>query len=49
MIAVILLILGIESIKVVTDFFLWTAVVLTVVSLADYIAKNHKVLTEGSM
>ena len=26
----------------------WIALALTVVSLVDYIAKNHKVLTEGS-
>lgn len=49
MIAVILLIMGIDSIRGTTDAFLWIAVVLTVVSLADYIVKNHKVLTEGSM
>ena len=29
--------------------FQMIAVVLTVVSLVDYIMKNHKVLTEGSM
>ena len=49
MIAVVLLIVGIESMAVVTNACLWIAVVLTVVSLVDYIMKNHKVLTEGSM
>lgn len=49
MIAVVLLIVGIESMAVVTNACLWIAVVLTVVSLVDYIVKNHKVLTEGSM
>ena len=49
MIAVVLLIVGSESMAVVTNACLWIAVVLTVVSLVDYIMKNHKVLTEGSM
>lgn len=49
MIAVILLIIGNESLALVTNVFLWIAVILTVVSLIDYIKKNHKVLTEGSM
>ncbi len=49
MIAVVLLIVKIDALSVVTDIFLWVAVVLTVVSLMDYIKKNHKVLTEGSM
>ena len=47
MIAVVLLIVGIESMAVVTNACLWIAVVLTVVSLVDYIMKNHKVLTEA--
>lgn len=49
MIAVILLIIGKESLSVITNGCLWIAVILTVVSLIDYIRKNHKVLTEGSM
>ncbi len=49
MVAVVLLIVKIDELSVVTDIFLWAAVVLTVVSLMDYIKKNHKVLTEGSM
>ena len=47
MISVILLIVRIPALTVLTQ--IWTALVLTVISLVDYIAKNHKVLTEGSM
>jgi len=49
MIAVVLLILQIPALRGVTQVCVWIALVLTVVSLIDYIAKNHKVLTEGSM
>ena len=49
MISVILLIVRIPALTVLTQICVWTALVLTVISLADYIAKNHKVLTEGSM
>lgn len=49
MTAVILLILNLEPLRLVADIVLWIAVALTVISLADYIYKNHKVLTEGSM
>ncbi|MEY8337216.1 CDP-diacylglycerol--glycerol-3-phosphate 3-phosphatidyltransferase [Lachnospiraceae bacterium 62-35] len=49
MIAVVLLMLDIEALELVTDLFVWAALILTVVSLVDYIAKNHKILTEGSM
>lgn len=49
MAAVILLILDLEPLALVAGGVLWIAVILTVVSLADYIVKNHKVLTEGSM
>ncbi len=48
-IAVVLLILKIPALTLLTDLCLWIALILTVVSLADYIVKNHKVLTEGSM
>ncbi|MBE5985157.1 MAG: CDP-diacylglycerol--glycerol-3-phosphate 3-phosphatidyltransferase, partial [Paenibacillaceae bacterium] len=34
---------------IVTNAFIWIAAILTVVSLVDYIAKNYRVLTEGSM
>lgn len=49
MIAVILLILRIRPLTVVTDICVWIALALTIISLVDYLIKNHKVLTEGSM
>ncbi|MDO4268026.1 MAG: CDP-diacylglycerol--glycerol-3-phosphate 3-phosphatidyltransferase [Eubacteriales bacterium] len=49
MAAVILMILNIQALSMVTLICTWAAVILTVVSLADYIVKNHKVLTEGEM
>ena len=49
MIAVILLIVRIEALSLVTTACVWISLILTVVSLADYLAKNHRVLTEGSM
>ncbi len=49
MIAVVLLILQIPPLHIVTQICVWIALILTVVSLIDYIMKNHKVLTEGSM
>lgn len=49
MIAVILLILRIPALALVTNLCVWVALALTVISLIDYLAKNHKVLTEGSM
>ena len=49
MTAVILLIFNIPSLALLTNIVLAVAVVLTVVSLADYIVKHRKVLTEGGM
>ena len=49
MIAVILMILDIDALSPLTTAMIWIALILTVVSLVDYIAKNHKILTEGSM
>ena len=49
MIAVILLIIRNPSLTAVTDLFVWIALALTVISLIDYLVKNHKVLTEGSI
>ena len=49
MTAVILLIFNIPSLALLTNIVLAAAVVLTVVSLADYIVKNRKVLTEGGI
>ncbi|MCD8224500.1 MAG: CDP-diacylglycerol--glycerol-3-phosphate 3-phosphatidyltransferase [Clostridiales bacterium] len=49
MIAVILLIIDLPVLETAADLCVWIALILTVVSLVDYIKKNHKVLTEGSM
>lgn len=49
MVMSVLLILDIPALAVLTTVFIWIAVILTVVSLVDYIAKNYRVLTEGSM
>lgn len=49
MIAVILLIIHHPSLALIADICVWIALALTVISLVDYILKNHKVLTEGSM
>ena len=49
MIAVVLMILNIKALGLVTDLMVWAALILTVVSLVDYVAKNHKILTEGTM
>lgn len=49
MIAVILLILKLSALDILTNICVWTALILTIVSLVDYLMKNHKVLTEGSI
>jgi len=49
MTAVVLLIFNIPAQSVLTSAVLWIAVILTVVSLVDYVAKNIKVLTEGGL
>lgn len=49
MIAVVLLIVGIPSLSMVTTAVVWIALILTVISLVDYIAKNVNVLKEGKM
>ncbi|GLB29280.1 CDP-diacylglycerol--glycerol-3-phosphate 3-phosphatidyltransferase [Lacrimispora amygdalina] len=49
MVMSVLLILNIPALSIVTNAFIWIAAVLTVVSLVDYIAKNYRVLMEGSM
>lgn len=45
----VLLIVNISLLYPVTVVVTWIAVILTIVSLIDYIGKNYKVLTEGSM
>ena len=49
MVSVVLLILDIPALAPVTTICVWIALVLTIVSLVDYIYKNHKILTEGSI
>ena len=49
MIAVILMIFNIPVLATVTMIMLVIAVVLTVISLVDYVAKNIEVLTKGGM
>lgn len=49
MIAIVLLIFNIPALHMVTQICLWIALILTIVSLVDYLMKNHKVLTEGSI
>lgn len=49
MAAVIVLILDLPQLALLGTVLIWIALILTVVSLVDYIAKNHRVLTEGSM
>lgn len=49
MIAVVLLILNLEALSVLTTATVWIALVLTIVSLADYIVKNISILTEGKI
>lgn len=49
MIAIVLLILNIPALGTVTTVMMWIALILTVVSLVDYIVKNLQVLTSGSM
>lgn len=49
MFAVILLILDMPALSVLATLFVWAAFALTLISLVDYIAKNYKILTEGSI
>lgn len=49
MVSVVLLILDILALAFVTTICVWIALLLTIVSLVDYIYKNHKILTEGSI
>ena len=49
MIMSVLLIVNIPALSILTAIFSAISLVLTVVSLIDYIAKNYRVLTEGSL
>ncbi len=44
MILIVLGILNVPQLSVLTTMFLWIAVILTVVSLVDYLIKNKAVL-----
>ena len=46
---IILLILDLPFLWIVTAIVKWIAVVLTIVSLVDYVVKNKQVLTKGGM
>lgn len=49
MLTVILMIINLPALALVTRLCLIIAVVLTIISLVDYVVKNKKVLTEGGM
>lgn len=49
MITVMLLILNIEVLKPLTDVLIIIMILLTIVSLIDYIVKNHSIITSGKM
>lgn len=49
MITVILLILNLDALSMLTLIFAAAALILTIVSLIDYIVKNIRVITEGGM
>ena len=49
MIAVILLLLRWPALDLVTQFFVYLMLILTIVSLIDYIYKNHSVITKGEI
>ena len=46
---IILLIVDLPFLWIVTEIVKWIAVVLTIVSLVDYVVKNKQVLTQGGM
>ncbi|MCI8566111.1 MAG: CDP-diacylglycerol--glycerol-3-phosphate 3-phosphatidyltransferase [Lachnospiraceae bacterium] len=47
MILIVLMILNLPALTLVTQIFYWIALVLTVVSLIDYMKKNFQVLSQG--
>ena len=49
MIMVCLMIANIEALAILTQIVMWVAVVLTVVSLVDYLVKNKGVLLDGDI
>ena len=49
MIMVCLMIVNLDALTVLTQIIMWIALVLTVISLADYILKNKGVLFDGKI
>ena len=49
MLLLMLLILKLPQLSALTRFFYWLSLLLTLLSLFDYIAKNRRVITEGGM
>lgn len=49
MIAIILMIINLPVLGLLTSLCTWVALILTIISLCDYIVKNHQVITEGKM
>ena len=49
MVMVCLMIANIEALALLTQIVMWIAVVLTIISLVDYLAKNKGVLLEGKI
>ena len=47
MIMVCLMIADIAAIQLLTDIIMWIALILTIVSLIDYLMKNKSVLSDG--
>lgn len=49
MLCICLLILNLDRLKALTDIMVWIMLALTVISLTDYIIKNHKVISKGGI
>ena len=49
MIMVCLMLANISALQMVTQIIMWIALILTIVSLVDYIVKNKNVLLDGKM
>ena len=49
MIMVCLMLANISALQLVTQIIMWIALILTIVSLVDYIVKNKNVLLDGKM
>lgn len=49
MVMVCLMIANIEAINLLTQIIMWVAIILTIVSLVDYVIKNKGVLLDGNI